>query len=54
MAQEMPSQGDKSKLKPGDVTQPGIPGAGENVCPVCHGARVVENAPCPIAAARAW
>jgi hypothetical protein len=47
MAQETPNQGDKPKLNPGDVAQPGTPGAGENVCPVCHGARVVDNAPCP-------
>ena len=38
---------DDYDLKPGDEAAPGTVGAGEDVCPVCHGERFVEGRPCP-------
>lgn len=31
---------------PGDEAQPGTPGTGENVCPVCRGTKTFNKAPC--------
>ena len=46
MAQDNQGNVVPPKLNPGDEAKPGAPGTGENVCPVCHGARVIDNAPC--------
>ena len=46
MAEEKQEAGATPKLNPGDEAKPGTPGTGENVCPVCHGACVVDGAPC--------
>lgn len=35
-------------LSPGDEAEPGTPGSGEDVCPVCHGSGTLdEEQPCP-------
>jgi DnaJ-class molecular chaperone len=31
---------------PGDEAAPGVPGTGENVCPVCAGSGRVDDRPC--------
>jgi hypothetical protein len=41
-----PSQATSPKLNPGDQAAPGIPGAGENVCPDCGGSGKINAAPC--------
>ncbi len=38
---------DDYELKPGDEAQPGTPGSGEDVCPVCKGSGRIESGPCP-------
>ena len=37
---------DAEKLNPGDVAEPGTPGTGENVCPICRGTKTFNNEPC--------
>ncbi|HEY4030094.1 MAG TPA: hypothetical protein VGM25_07100 [Caulobacteraceae bacterium] len=37
---------DDHDLKPGDEAQPGTPGAGEDVCPVCEGSGRMGDRPC--------
>ncbi len=32
---------------PGDEAPPATPGAGENVCPDCHGTGRIGDRPCP-------
>ncbi|MYM68938.1 hypothetical protein GTP45_19155 [Pseudoduganella sp. FT55W] len=42
-----------STINPGDEAQPGTPGSGEDVCPICQGTGVKpddddgEGTPCP-------
>lgn len=33
--------------KPGDETEPGSLGSGENVCPLCHGEGTLGGKECP-------
>jgi hypothetical protein len=33
-------------LAPGDEAEPGTPGAGENLCPICNGSGRVEGEAC--------
>jgi hypothetical protein len=33
-------------IAPGDMAEPGTPGTGENVCPVCGGGGEVDGKPC--------
>lgn len=33
--------------KPGDEAEPGAPGTGENVCPLCHGDGKLGVKECP-------
>jgi DnaJ-class molecular chaperone len=34
-------------LNPGDEVAPGTPQSGDDVCPTCHGAGKLAEAPCP-------
>jgi hypothetical protein len=37
---------DDHDLKPGDEAQPGTPGSGEDVCPVCKGSGRIDSRAC--------
>lgn len=37
---------DDRDLKPGDEAEPGTPGSGEDVCPVCKGEGRIEGRAC--------
>ena len=39
-------QAEQKPPRPGDEAQPGTPGTGENVCPVCRGTKTFNNEPC--------
>jgi len=43
MAEEKQGNSGAPKLNPGDEAEPDAPGTGENVCPVCHGTRLVDQ-----------
>ena len=34
-------------MAPGDQAPEGTPGTGENICPVCNGAGIVDGRACP-------
>lgn len=36
----------RDNLKPGDEAEPGTPGSGENVCPLCAGTGMVHGDSC--------
>lgn len=38
---------DRVSTMPGDEAAPGTPGAGEDVCPACHGSGRRGGEPCP-------
>lgn len=37
---------DDHDLKPGDEAEPGTPGAGDDVCPICDGSGRIGDDPC--------
>ena len=41
------SQASQGQLNPGDEAAPRTPGAGEDVCRVCHGSGNVDGRACP-------
>lgn len=47
MSEEKRPADQRSTLRPGDEAQPGTPGSGENVCPVCAGSGRVNDRTCP-------